>query len=135
MGQRIDFVPLDARLELPESAYSYLLQDWAGTLSVEHAFSRTAETLDMILGLSLPVDSLERMSRKTAEPVARHKRVWSSLTYDEGDLHVDAETEVFTWMTQEVDLRRRDAASGKPGPMVCVRWRPNAACPRRNKGN
>ena len=115
VGQRIGFVPLDARLELPESEYSYLLQDWAGTLSAEHAFSRTAKTLDMILGLSLPVDSLERMSRKTAEsvggfrdslkrapveeevgalfrerehtsagesvdPVAQHKRVWSSLT-------------------------------------------------------
>ena len=213
VGQRIDFVPLDARLELPESEYSYLLQDWAGTLSAEHAFSRTAKTLDMILGLSLPVDSLERMSRKTAEsvggfrdslkkppveeegqilvatadgkgipmrrradqrpvgarrkkgekankkqmatlgcvytvdpksrsaddvvealfrereqtsagesvdPVAQHKRVWSSLTYDQGDLHVDAETEVFTWMTQEVGLRRRAAASGEAGPMVCL---------------
>lgn len=207
-GQRIEFVPLDARLELPDSEYSYVLQDWAGTLCAEHAFGRTAETLEMILGLSLPVDSLERMSRRMAEsvagfrdslkkppvkeegtilvatadgkgipmrrpadqrpvgarrkkgekankkqmatlgcvytvdpklrsaedvvdalfrersaresnesvdPVAQHKRVWSSLTYDEGDLHVDAETEVFTWMTQEVDLRRRDDQ-----PMVCL---------------
>ena len=207
-GQRIDFVPLDARLELPESEYSYVLQDWAGTLSVEHAFARTAQTLETILGLSLPVDSLERMSRKMAEsvegfrsslekppaeeegeilvvtadgkgvpmrrpadqrpvgarrkkgekankkqiatigcvytvdakhrmpedvvealfrerparqpdespePVARHKRVWSSLTYDEGDTHVDAETEVFTWMAQEAGARRRDGH-----PTVCV---------------
>ena len=50
-GQRIDFVPLDARLELPESEYSYVLQDWAGTLSVEHAFARTAETLETIVSL------------------------------------------------------------------------------------
>jgi len=207
-GQRIDFVPFDARLELPESEYSYLLQDWAGTLSVEHAFGRTAETLETILGLSLPVDSLERMSRKMAEsvtgfrdslkkppiqeegeilvatadgkgipmrrpadqrpvgarrkkgekankkqmatlgcvytvnpklrsaddvvealfrecsaresdksvdPVAQHKRIWSSLTYDEGDLHVDAETEVFSWMAHEVDSRRR-----ADQPMVCL---------------
>ena len=68
-GQRIDFVPLDARLELPESEYSYVLQDWAGILCVEHAFARTAETLQAILELSLPVDSLERMSRKTGESV------------------------------------------------------------------
>ncbi len=207
-GQRIDFVPFDARLELPESEYSYVFQDWAGTLSVEHAFGRTAQTLETILGLSVPVDSLERMSRKMAEsvagfrdalkkppareegeilvatadgkgipmrrgadqrpvgarrkkgekankkqmatlgcvytvdpklrgandvvealfrerpvrasnksvdPVAQHKRVWSSLTYDEGDLHVDAETAVFTWMAQEVDLRRHDRQ-----PMVCL---------------
>jgi len=207
-GQRIGFVPLDTRLELPESEYSYVLQDWAGALCVEHAFARTAQTLDMILGLSLPVDSLERMSRKMAEsvegfrtslkkpptkeegeilvvtadgkgipmrrptdqrpvgarrkkgekankkqmatlgcvytvdpkhrtpedvvealfreravrrpdespePVAQHKRVWSSLTYDEGDTHVDAETEVFAWMAQEVDSRRRDGQ-----PIVCL---------------
>ncbi|MFH1924688.1 MAG: ISKra4 family transposase [Planctomycetota bacterium] len=207
-GQRIDFVPLDARLELPESEYSYVLQDWAGALSVEHAFARTAQTLETILGLSLPVDSLERMNRKMAEsvegfrsslekppaeeegeilvvtadgkgipmrrpadqravgarrkkgekankkqmatigcvytvdpkhrtpeevvealfrerharrpdespePVAQHKRVWSSLTYDEGDTHVDAETEVFTWMAQEAGVRRRDGQ-----PMACL---------------
>ncbi|NQT40227.1 MAG: ISKra4 family transposase [Planctomycetes bacterium] len=207
-GQRIDFVPLDARLKLPESEYSYVLQDWAGMLSVEHAFARTAQTLETILGLSLPVDSLERMNRKMAEsvegfrsslekppaeeegeilvvtadgkgipmrrpadqrpvgarrkkgekankkqmatigcvytvdpkhrtpedvvealfreclgrqpdespePVAQHKRLWSSLTYDEGDMHVDAETEVFTWMAQEADARRRDGQ-----PTVCL---------------
>jgi hypothetical protein len=34
-GQRIDFVPLDARLELPESDYSYLLQEWDQTLGCE----------------------------------------------------------------------------------------------------
>jgi hypothetical protein len=206
-GQCIDFVPLDARLELPESEFSYVLQDWAGTLCVEHAFARTAETLDKILGLSVPVDSLERMNRKMAEsvagfrdslkkppvkeegkilvvtadgkgipmrrpvdqrpvgarrkkgekankkqmaplgcvytvdpkhrtaddvvealfrecvekrrespePVAKHKRVWSSLTYDEGDLHVDAEAEVFSWMAREVAARRRDHQ-----PMICL---------------
>jgi hypothetical protein len=207
-GQRIDFAPLDARLELPKSEYSYVLQDWAGTLCVEHAFARTAETLGAILGLSLPVDSLERMSRKmgesvevfrtslkkpaateegeilvvtadgkgipmrrsadqrpvgarrkkgekankkqmatigcvytvdpkyrrpedvvaalfrerptrrpndTVEPVAQHKRVWSSLTYDEGDTHVDAETKVFRWMAREAAARRR-----KEQPMVCL---------------
>jgi hypothetical protein len=207
-GQRIEFVPLDARLELPEGEYSYVLQDWAGAICVEHAFARTAQTLETILELSLPVDSLERMSRKmgesvegfraslgkppvkeegeilvvtadgkgvpmrrpadqrpvgarrkkgekankkqmatlgcvytvdpkhrtpedvvkalfregsarqsgeSPEPVAQHKRVWSSLTYDEGDTHVDAETEVFTWMAREADVRRREGQ-----PMVCL---------------
>jgi hypothetical protein len=206
-GQRIDFVPLDARMQLPESQFSYLLQDWAGTLSVEHAFKRTAETLETILGLSMPVDSLERMSRQMAEsvagfrdsltkppvkeegeilvvtadgkgipmrrpadqrpvgarrkkgekankkqmatlgcvytvdpkhrtaedvvealfresvgkrrespePVALHKRVWSSLTYEQGELCVDAETEVFAWMAREVGARHRDGQ-----PMICL---------------
>jgi hypothetical protein len=52
---------------------------------------------------------------ESPEPAARHKRVWSSLTYVEGDLHVDAEREVFRWMASEVDTRRRNAQ-----PLVCL---------------
>lgn len=207
-GQRIEFVPLDARLELPENEYSYVLQDWAGALCVEHAFGRTAQTLQDILGLSLAVDSLERMSRtmsasvesfrtslkkppaneegeilvttadgkgvpmrrpadqrpvgarrkkgekankkqmatigcvytvdrkhrtpedvvealfrersaekrtKACEPVAQHKRAWSSLSYEWGDIQIDAETEVFTWMAQEANMRRREDQ-----PLICL---------------
>ena len=69
-GQEVEFVPLDARLQLPESEYSYVLQEWAQALSVEHAFARTAEVLRMILGLNPPVDSLERMNRTMSESVA-----------------------------------------------------------------
>ena len=69
-GQEIELVPLDARLQLPESDFSYVLQDWAQALGVEHAFARTAEVLGMILGLNPPVDSLERMNRKMSENVA-----------------------------------------------------------------
>jgi hypothetical protein len=68
-GQKIEAVPLDARLQLPESAYSYVLQDWAQALGVEHAFARGAETLRRMLGLIVPVDSLERMNRQMAESV------------------------------------------------------------------
>ena len=68
-GQKIELVPLDARLELPQSEFSYVLQNWAQSLDVDHAFARTAETLQMIFGLDLSVDSLERMCRKMAESV------------------------------------------------------------------
>jgi hypothetical protein len=68
-GQRIEYVPLDARLGLPESEFSYVLQDWAQALGVEHAFAKTAETLRRILRLSIPVDSLERMNQKMAQRV------------------------------------------------------------------
>ena len=53
--------------------------------------------------------------QESSEPAARHKRVWSSLTYQQGERHVDAETEVFTWMAQETDTRRREGQ-----PMVCL---------------
>ena len=68
-GQKIEYIPLDARLQLPEGEFSYVLQDWAQALGVEYAFGRTAETLQMILGLKMPVDSLERINRKMAKAV------------------------------------------------------------------
>jgi hypothetical protein len=52
-----------------EGEYSYVLQDRTGGLCVEHAFARTAETLQEIMGLSLAVDTLERMVRKMSESV------------------------------------------------------------------
>jgi hypothetical protein len=68
-GQKIEFAPLDHRLQLPESGYSYVLQDWDQALGVEHAFSRIDETIFRILGIKQPVDSLERMNRQMAREV------------------------------------------------------------------
>lgn len=65
-GQRIEHVPLDARLQLPESKFSYLLQDWDQSLVVEEPYAGVSNRLSRILGFSQSVDSLERMNRKTA---------------------------------------------------------------------
>lgn len=70
-----------------------------------------------------PEDVVEALFRErsaprrheSCEPVAGHKRVWSSLTYEQGDTHVDAETEVFTWMAHETEGRRQEGQ-----PMVCL---------------
>ena len=88
-GQEIEFVPLDARLQLPESEFSYVLQDWAQALGTEHAFARTAEVLRMILGLNLPVDSLERMNRKMSETVESFRESRPApAAKDEGEILV-----------------------------------------------
>jgi hypothetical protein len=68
-GQKLDFVPLDNRLQLPESLFSYLLQDWDQHLCVEEAFAKAGGTLARILGLHQSVDSLERMNVQMAKQV------------------------------------------------------------------
>lgn len=68
-GQKIEFVPLDNRLQLPESDFSYLLQDWDQSLCVEEAFRQAGGTLQRILGLRQSVDSLERMNTEMAKQV------------------------------------------------------------------
>jgi hypothetical protein len=69
-GQKILLVPLDNRLQLPASDYSYLLQQWDQALGCECAFARIAATLQDMLGVKQPVDSLEHGNRQMAEAVA-----------------------------------------------------------------
>lgn len=62
-GQAIEAVPLDARLQLPESKFSHLLQSWDQLVATEQPYGQVSKVMEMILGLSQHVDSLERMSR------------------------------------------------------------------------
>jgi len=68
-GQKIADVPFDRQLALPDSNFSYLLQDWAQSVAVENTYRRVPETLGRILDVHPSVDSLERMTLKMAEPV------------------------------------------------------------------
>src|SRR5206468_11595604 len=69
-GQRIEYVPLDARLGLPEGEFSSLLQDWAQRLCLKGAFAEAALSLHDLLGLRHGVRSLEHMSQAVADSAA-----------------------------------------------------------------
>ena len=62
-SQAITFVPLDKRLQLPESDFSYVLQDWDQELAVEQAFSKVNQTIERMLRLKQHADSLENRNR------------------------------------------------------------------------
>lgn len=66
-GQKIELVPTDQRLALPQGEVSYLLQEWNQLLGIEHAFASVGKTLQAMLGLSQSVDTLERGNRQMAE--------------------------------------------------------------------
>ena len=63
-GQKIEAVPLDARLQLPDSKFSHLLQSWDQLLATEQPYAQVSRVFEMILGLRQHTDSLERMSRR-----------------------------------------------------------------------
>jgi hypothetical protein len=69
-GQTLEFVPLDNRLQLPQSVFSYVLQDWDQALAVEQPFSQVSQTIQRMLKLKQSVDSLEGMNRQQAQDVA-----------------------------------------------------------------
>jgi hypothetical protein len=65
--QKIEFVPLDNRLQLPEGIFSYVLQDWDQSLCVEQAFRQASATMWRMLEMKQAVDSLEHMNQEMAK--------------------------------------------------------------------
>jgi hypothetical protein len=68
-GQRIEYVPVDARLELPAGKFSYLLQDWDQALAVAMPYQQVNHVLSRLLGWEQSVASLEQMTRTLAAVV------------------------------------------------------------------
>jgi hypothetical protein len=52
-GQKIERVPLDERLGLPEGDFSYVLEDWGQRLCLKESFAEAGQSLEMLLGLRL----------------------------------------------------------------------------------
>jgi hypothetical protein len=69
-GQRIERVPLDERLGLPEGDFSYVLEDWTQRLCLKESFAEAGQSLELLLGLRLGTRALEGMNRAVAEYAA-----------------------------------------------------------------
>jgi hypothetical protein len=111
--QRQEVVPLDAKLGMPESDTSYLLQKWSGAQFVKESYKESRITLENILGFSPSVNCLEDMAAQASE----HAEV-----YLQQQAPVDGETEeeilVATSDCKGVPMRKIDAPrkGGDDGP-------------------
>jgi len=65
--QRQEVVPLDAKLGMPESDTSYLLQKWSGAQFVKDSYKESRGTLLEILGFAPSVNCLEDIAAETSE--------------------------------------------------------------------
>jgi hypothetical protein len=65
--KKIEHVPTDARLGLPQGEYSYVLEDWLGRLSVKEPFAEGVDGLAAILGVAPSVQTAEEMNSRMAE--------------------------------------------------------------------
>jgi hypothetical protein len=63
---KVEFAPTDQRLQLPDSAVSYLLQEWDQLLGIEQAFGQVRAVIEAILRLPQSVDTLERTNQQMA---------------------------------------------------------------------
>lgn len=69
VGQKIDYVPLDACLELPEGKHSYLLQQWEQQLAMEMTYEQTQKTMQMILEQKPSTHTLQRATKTVGTSV------------------------------------------------------------------
>lgn len=117
--QKIQRVPLDERLNLPESKFSRLLQDWNQQLALENPYATVAETLERILGFRQSVDSLERGSRKMARYATGY---WDEIEAppkaEEGQLRVlsaDGKGVPMRRSASEIPIESHTRKGPKPG--------------------
>jgi len=89
-GQKIEHVPLDARLGLPAEEISYVLEDWLERLCVKDAFVEAGASLETLLGLKVGVNTAERHNHKMAEYAASFHTSQVPAPQDEGELVVVA---------------------------------------------
>lgn len=88
-GQQLVCVPLDNRLQLPDSDYSYVLQDWDQSLCCEQAFGQVQQTIARMLHLQQPVGSLEQQNVQMAVQVVDYRENRTTpAPQEEGELLV-----------------------------------------------
>ncbi len=106
--QRQEVVPLDAKLGMPESDTSYLLQKWSSTQFVKESYKESHMTLAGILGFAPSVNCLEDMAAQASEHAAVYFEQQAPV-----DPAAEAEIIVATSDCKGVPMRKVDAPRKK----------------------
>lgn len=116
-GQQIEAVPLDARLQLPDSKFSHLLQSWDQLLATEQPYGQVSRVFETIFELRQHVDSLERMSRRLSP--AAEDFCWSRPVppaAEEGAILVESADGKGVPIRHAADTRPIQDHQHRPGP-------------------
>jgi hypothetical protein len=111
--QRQEVVPLDAKLGMPESDTSYLLQKWIGVRVVKESYKESRGTLQEILGFAPSVNCLEDVAARASEHAEAYFERQEPV-----DAAREAEIVVATSDCKGVPMRKADAPRTKPGDDV-----------------
>jgi hypothetical protein len=68
----IELRPIDARLELSPRVGSYLLEEFSQLFCLETAFGQSSENLERVFQQTIPVDTLEAVSRQMGTDAKRY---------------------------------------------------------------
>jgi len=66
-NRKVELYPINARLQLPENQWSYLLQEFSQLFCVDQSFNQAAKSLESIWGTKFSVDTLEQTSHRMGQ--------------------------------------------------------------------
>ena len=108
--QRQEVVPLDAKLGMPQSDTSYLLQKWSGARVVKESYKESQGTLQEILGFAPSVNCLEDVAARASEHAAAYFDQQEPV-----DPTTEAQIVVATSDCKGVPMRKADTPRTKQG--------------------
>lgn len=110
-------VPLDARLQLPDSKFSHLLQSWDQLVATEQPYGQVSRVFETIFQLRQHTDSLERMSRGMS--ASAEEFCWSRpvpLAKEEGEILVESADGKGVPIRHAADAPPIEDHQHRPGP-------------------
>jgi hypothetical protein len=125
-GQKLELIPTDQRLQLPQGELSYLLQEWDQLLGVEHAFGKVRDTLLSILRLKQSVDTLEHNNQQMAQAAPAFREAQPPVAKAaEGELLVVSEDNKGVPMARPVEEKpvgahRKKGEKANKKQMACI---------------
>lgn len=123
--QKFQWMPLDERLGLPKSEYSYLLQNWAQRMCLKESFDESRQSLASLLGIDIPVRTLETTNQQMAESVEGFRQQLEAPSDDEEVLVYSNDCKGVPMRRQreapsERSKRRRKGEKANKKQMACV---------------
>ena len=122
--QKHEVIPLDALLALPDSEFSYVLQDWDQGLCVQNSYGESQATIQRILRLGQSVLSLEQMNGQMAAAVEPFWAQQPVATEPEGPILVVTADGKGVPMRREdggaKPVRRKKGQKANPKREACV---------------
>jgi hypothetical protein len=109
--------PLDARLQLPDSKFSHLLQSWDQLVCTEQPYNQVSRVFETIFELRQHTDSLERMSRRLSADAEAF--CWSRSVppaKEEGEILVESADGKGVPIRHAADTRPIQEHQHRPGP-------------------
>lgn len=73
-GQKVEHAPLDQRLGLPASEFSYVLEDWQQRLCVQDSYGEAVKSLGTLLGVAPSERAAEQMTQRLAADAEAFQR-------------------------------------------------------------